>query len=241
MTTLKGITKLLLENNIYEEGFWPGLKKGKPASKKAANKFMLGSILNYQIPAETAWANAKRLAKSELGNPDNLWESITATSKSEWNAKWREFSLHRFPKAHERVWRIGNEIVVKYDGDARKIWKGQSPDVVLARLIDLKIGEQISRMVVGALIDTEQIQGSGDVKVDIHVRRVLGRVLRGEGYSINEILKVLKKTREMYPQNPWMLDKPLFELGNYTCKASNLDCKGCYLREKCSNYKNLQK
>jgi endonuclease III len=137
------------------------------------------------------------------------------------------------------VWRIGNEIVAKYDGDARNIWKGQSPDVVLGRLLELRVGEQISRMIVGALIDTEQIKGSGDVKVDIHVRRVLGRVLRGEGYSVKEVRIVIEKTREMYPKNPWMLDKPLYELGNYTCKAANPDCQNCYLRKKCAYYKNL--
>lgn len=237
MTTLKEVTKLLLQNNIYEEGFWPGLKQGKAASKKAANKFLLGCILDYQIPADKAWANAKRLAEDVLGNPDNLWERITAIPKLEWNAKWKKYALHRFPKAHERVWRIGNEIVVNYGGDARKIWKDQLPDIVLTRLFELKIGEQISRMIVGALIDTKQIAGSGDVKVDIHVRRVLGRILRGEGYAKNEIMLVRKKTCEMYPKNPWKLDKPLFELGTYTCKASSPDCNTCYLRETCVYYK----
>ena len=240
MDRLKAITKLLLENNIYEPGFWPGLEKGKAASKKDANKFMLGAILNYQIDASMAWENAERLAEDILGNPDNLWESITAISKSEWNAKWKGYSLHRFPKAHERVWRIGNEIVEKYDGDVRSIWRGQFPNVVVDRLNELRVGEQISRMIVGGLTDTEQIQGTGDVKVDRHLARVLGRVLRGEGYTLKENPIVLQKTRQMYPENPWMLDKPLYELGKSICKAPDPICEGCYLRRYCAYYTNPQ-
>lgn len=238
MAKLKSITKLLLENNTNKEIIWPGLKKGKPASKMAANRFMLGSILNYQIAADTAWDNAKRLVKV-LNNPDSLWNCITAISEQEWEAKWKEYSLHRFPKAHKRVWKIGYEIVTNYDGDVRKIWKAKTPDVVLTRLYDMRVGEQISRMIVGALIDTEQIKGRGDVKVDIHVRRVLGRVLRGEGYSIKESHFVLEKTREMYQENPWLLDKSLYMLGKELCLASNPKCTTCYLQKKCEYNKNI--
>lgn len=233
MNKIQRIIQLLLENNRYEPGFWPGLHKGKPASKKEANKFILGGILDYQIPASVAWENARRLAEDILGDPDNIWQSIIENSKTKWNAKWKEYSLHRFPKAHERVWRIGEEIVNKYNGDVRNIWKGQSPPIVLDRLNKIKVGEQISRMIVGALCDTEQIQGSGDVKVDIHVRRVLGRILRGEGYTIKEASIVLEKTREMYPENPWMLDKPLYALGTTICPASNPNCNSCYLKKEC--------
>lgn len=193
----------------------------------------MGSILNYQIPADVAWENARRLAEDILGNPENLWQSITSSSKAEWNAKWKEYPLHRFPKAHERVWRIGLEIINQYDGDTRNIWKNQPPHIVVARLNKLRVGEQLSRMIVGALCDTEQIQGSGDVKIDIHVRRVLGRILRGEGYTLKEAGITLEKTREMYPENPWMLDKPLYTLGTRICTASNPECRNCYLQKEC--------
>jgi len=72
-----------------------------------------------------------------------------------------------------------------------------SPTGVLEQLNALKVGEQIARMVVGALIDTQQIVGSGDVKADIHVRRVLGRLLMGRMLNPGEALEM---TREMNPQ-----------------------------------------
>jgi endonuclease III len=98
----------------------------------------------------------------------------------------------------------------------------------------MKVGEQISRMIVGALCDTEQIQGSGDVKVDTHVRRVLGRVLRGSPFTLSEAPIALEKTREMWRENPWLLDEPLYSLGKQFCYASNPDCDDCYLQKECT-------
>ena len=141
---------------------------------------------------------------------------------------------NRFPKAHERVWRIGKDIVTYYGGDARKIWMGQPPDIVLHRLNKMRVGKQISRMIVGALCDTDQIQGRGDVKVDTHVRRVLGRVLRGNPFSISEVPIVIEKTREIWPENPWLLDEPLYALGKHFCYASNPHCDDCYLQKICT-------
>ncbi len=242
---IQRITELLLKNYKENENFWPGLPKGETLSKKEANKFMLGAILDYQIPAQKAWGNACRLAEDVFDDPDDLWEGITAISQSRWNDKFKKYSLHRFPKAHERVWRIGKEIVEKYDGDARVIWKKHSPYTVLHRLNELRVGKQISRMVVGALLDTEQIQanedeeGRVDVKVDIHVRRVLGRLLRGKGYDCGESSAALQKTRAMYPKYPWRLDRPLYELGKSICISSNPKCRECYLRKDCEyHYEN---
>lgn len=238
MKKINKITKCLLDKNAYEEGFWPWLDKGQRVSKKQANKFMLGCILDYQILVEIAWENARRLSEDVFGDPDDLWPCITNNSKYEWNAKRKEYSLHRFPKAHERVWRIGTEIVNGYDGDARNIWVDQSPNIIIERLNKMNVGEQISRMIVGALCDTEQIQGTGDVKVDIHVRRVLGRLLQGEGFGVKESPAVLDATRKMHPENPWKLDKPLFMLGKNICISSDPECDECYLQKQCASYSN---
>lgn len=241
MTRLEKITELLLENSQETEYSWTWLKKGKTPTKKEANKFMLGCILDYQIRAETAWANAERLAKEILGDPSDLWGEITKVTQSAWNKKRKAYSLHRFPIAHERVWRIGNDIVKNYNSDARNIWKGKPPHIVLDRLEELRVGEQISRMVVGALIYEKQIKGIGDIPVNLHVRRVLGRVVRGEGYTLAEKNIVIEKTTEMYKKNPWKLDKALYELGKgrrkAICKASDPSCAVCYLKIKCQYYK----
>ncbi|MBL1130798.1 MAG: hypothetical protein D8M54_20165 [Chloroflexi bacterium] len=229
---------LLLENRGGENSdFWYWLKPGQAASKKDANKFMLAAILDYQMRAETVWENARRLSEDILKDPDDLWHAITAVSLDEWQEKRKEYSLHRFPKGHERVWNIGKRIVQQYEGDVRKIWKEQSIEATLYRLNDLGVGEQISRMVVGGLLDTGQIEGKGDVKVDIHVRRVLGRILRGHEFSQQEIGQVIEITRQMNPDNPWLLDRPLYLLGKQVCQASNPECSDCFMNPDCAYFR----
>lgn len=231
------VAQILLKNRGGEDPeFWVWLKPNQPASMKDANKFLLASILDYQIHADTAWGNAKRLSEDVLRDPDKLWHRITSVTLSEWVSKRKEYSLHRFPKGHERVWTIGNRIVQQYYGDARKIWDNQSIDATLYRLNDLRVGEQISRMVVGALIDTGHLKGKGDVKVDVHVRRVLGRAVQGREIPLQETGRVIDLTREMHPDNPWLLDRPLFLLGKQSCEAKKPKCISCFLQSVCTYY-----
>jgi endonuclease III len=85
-------------------------------------------------------------------------------------------------------------------------------------------------MVVGALIDTKQIEGVSDVKADLNVRRVLGRVLKNRILTAEEATEV---TRKMFPDNPWLLDLPLYYAGKDYCYASDPDCDECYLQKEC--------
>lgn len=226
------VATLLLNSRTDEDDeFWDWLRKGEIPDKKSANKFFLACILDYQIRAEVAWGNARRLAEEILGDPNDLWECITSNSNSQWMSKKKEYSLHHFSIAHERVWRIGNEIVTRYQGDARNIWKNQKTSTVLDRLNEMSVGEKISQMIVGALYDTGQISEPGDVKADIHVTRVLGRVLVGDKLSPDKAIEI---TREMNHENPWLLDRPLYLIGKEYCKESDPRCYECYLSNECA-------
>ncbi|HYW01005.1 MAG TPA: hypothetical protein VE862_06015, partial [Candidatus Acidoferrum sp.] len=205
-------------------------------SKRNANKFLLGSILDYQIPGHVAWANARRLAEQILGDPADLWEEVTSTPQSHWKRKWRKYNLHRFPAAHDRIWRIGKEIVLLYHGNAREIWENQNSEIVLRKLVSLRIGKQLSRMIVGSLIDSGHIRGSGDVKVDRHIRRAFGRLLVGQGFSESDVDEVTKVTRRMHPSNPWALDWPLFVLATTVCTIRDPKCANCEFRTDCSYF-----
>ncbi|MEX1185810.1 MAG: hypothetical protein WEA80_04415 [Gemmatimonadaceae bacterium] len=228
------IASLLLANRNSDASFWRWLQPGQPLSRKGANKFLVGAILDYQIPASTAWENARRLAEDILGDPEDLWHAITAVSLEEWMARKTAYSLHRFPKGHERVYTIGCRVVAQYQGDARNVWMGGSIEATLYRLNDLGVGQQLSRMVVGGLIDAGFLSGTADVKVDRHVRRVLGRLLRGAEFSTEETSSVVEQTRSMHPENPWLLDRPLYSLGQSTCLARNPECPSCFMRTACS-------
>ena len=226
---------LLLSNRReHPEGFWSWMSNlnGQPADKKSANKFLLACILDYQMRYQTVWENARRFAEDDLGDPEDLWQTITRVPQSEWEseASWRKHSLHRFPAGHNRVWRIGSRIVAKYAGDARNIWVGQSPDVVVTRLERIGAGPQISRMTVGALIDTGQIFGQSALKADLHTTRVLGRVFTGQRVDEAAAHQIAER---ILPRNTWQLDFPLFQLGLQLCSANEPQCVKCYLRDEC--------
>ncbi|MDQ7840808.1 MAG: hypothetical protein RDU83_07245 [bacterium] len=228
------VAKALLANRDSDLTFWDWLVPGQPLSRKDANKFLLACILDYQVRAETAWANARRLAEQILADPDDLWGTITSGSLEEWNSRRQEYSLHRFPKGHERVFTIGKRIVGQYGSDVRTIWDNQSIDATLYRLNDLGVGEQISRMVVGALNDVGILRGKGDVKADVHVRRVLGRLLTGTEITADRAQEAVDATRRMHPENPWSLDRPLYRLGKSVCVASQPRCPDCLMKELCA-------
>jgi len=180
---LQQIAALLLEHREGKEN-WGEISRldGTECSKKTANKFLICCLLDFQWDTKVAWARAERLVK-DLGDPESLWEAIGSFSKEEWDSKYEEYGRpHRFHWGYKRLWGIANDICARYDGDARNIWLGKTPFEALVHLWALPAGDQISRMIVGALPDCGQIKGgSGDVKADVHLRRVLGRAVYGEG------------------------------------------------------------
>lgn len=210
---------------------WLSELGGAWADRKRANKFLLGAILDYQMQAALVWENARRFAEDDLGDPENLWETILAIPAWESEVVFRRYRLHRFFAAHRRVQRIGETIVRNYCGDAREIWKDRRPAEVRKRLETMRVGPQISRMVVGALFDTKQISGVGELKADLHVRRVLGRVFVGGKVSVAEAHRIANR---MKPGASWMLDAPLYLLGKSKCRPTNPDCVRCPLREECA-------
>jgi hypothetical protein len=202
----------------------------QPLSMTNANKFFLGALIDYQIPANSAWKNAKRLTEDILGNPPKLWNHIMDSfSPEEWEAKWEEFRIHRFPAAHHRVYRIGFNIVTTYDGDCRRIWQGKEPDEVLIALNSMRCGQQISRMIVGALITYKHISGAADAKADRHVQRVLGSIF-SEAPSPERATELARK---IHPDNPWELDLALFHIGQEYCRPRAIVCTDCPVVTEC--------
>lgn len=210
---------------------WLSELGGARADKKRANKFLLGATLDYQMPADRVWANARRFAEDTLGDPDDLWERVIALPDWDSEEAFHRYRLHRFPAAHRRVRRIGGGVLRDYRGDAREIWRERDAAEVLRRLEALGLGPQISRMVVGALHDTRQIAGIGQLKADLHVRRVLGRLVAGESVSVAAAHRIADA---MLPGASWKLDAPLNLLGKGPCRRRDPECGGCPLRDLCA-------
>jgi len=213
-----------------EPGFWPWIEDIANLDKRRANKFLLGCLLDIQIKAEQAWENARRLSEDELGDPDGLWQVIADLPEQEWLARRPLYRLHRFHWVHLQVRQTAIRMVADYDGDARTVWKDTSASKIVTRLWEIGLGEQRSRMAVGALIDTGHLTGKGDVKADIHVRRVLGRVFRGANLNEEEATRL---ARQLSPENPWLVDRPAYLIGKEFCKSRDPRCHQCRAKARC--------
>jgi len=228
MKTLKDI--LLAESNQLTIN-WPFLSR--KTSSKHVSIFLIGSILNYQIPLEKAWLNAERLVNTILPKNSNPWLEISKYSEQDWADKFKEYHLHRFPVAHNKIWTVSNIINSKYNSDPRNIWNNDTPEQILERLAELKIGPQLSRMIIGALIDMKIIIGTGDIKPDIHIRRLMGRLINGKDIKM-DAEEAVEEARKIYSVNPWKLDRALFFIAKDFCHNKKPNCKQCPLRNHCS-------
>jgi hypothetical protein len=86
-------------------------------------------------------------------------------------------------------------------------------------------------MTVGGLRDCGWLKGRADVKADIHVMRVLGRVFTGQPTTEDQAIAA---TRRMHPKDPWFLDGPLWQAGLNICKVTDPLCEECYLHSDCA-------
>ena len=235
MERYRRVRELLLEGGEDDPGAeWPWLSDpwAGPADKKGANKFMLGAIMDYQMRARQVWENARRLSEDILGDPDDLWGAMADMSESSMEDVFRgPPSLHRFPGgASRRIRRIAAEIAREYGGDSSRIWRGRSPNDVMRRLHRMRAGPQTSTMIVGALLDTGQIEGRGDLKASLHSRRVLGRIFLCREATADEVLKIADR---MEPGNSWLLDRYIYGLGQDVCRRRP-ECGRCRLRRECA-------
>ncbi|MGO8787680.1 MAG: hypothetical protein ACLQVL_09910 [Terriglobia bacterium] len=226
---LQQIGDLLLKNRLGREDWG-----GDISQKKAANTFLICCLVDYQWRSGVAWKKGEHLVKL-LDAGENVWVKISSFRKETWDSKYEEYGKpSRFRTRYKRLWDIANDICVRYDGDARKIWLGKTPFEALLHLWWLGAGDQISRMIVGALRDCGQIKGdSSDVKADVHLRRVLGRAVDGEEIAAANAAKVTELTRQLNPADPWQLDWPLWNVGKNYCRPTKPDCPKCYLRPYC--------
>jgi len=213
---------------VKEPDFWPGLEK--PITQKGANRFLLGAIIDYQITSDRAWEISEWIAYEHFKGSTDIWKEIAKYTQEEWGKFCKENSVHRFPAAYDRIYRIGNVVWTQYKGDARNIWKGQDSAVVRKRLLDMRFGEMLTNMVLGALYDVGEIEGVLDVKADTNVIRVLGRVLKGKVISKDEAIGL---ARMVLPENPWRLDGALYWTGKGCCKKTDPICERCDFQGIC--------
>ncbi len=228
------IAKSLIDHRETQDWGEIAKKHGDECTKEIANEFLLCCLIDYRSVARDAWNRGHRYFEGlDAEHKCELWRIIADTPKEDWISKenFDKCKLHWMRPAHNRLWQIAINICAFFEGDARKIWKDGTLFDILCRLYYIGAGDQISRMIVGALKDCGQISSDkSDVKADVHVCRVLGRVFDGKAISPAAAVSIARK---MYPADPWYLDSPLWELGQKRCNSESPKCVGCYLQSQC--------
>lgn len=226
MTRAESITKTLIELGSREPTNWGY----NPKTKKDANKLLFTCAVDYQTNADFLWFKVNSFIVEGLCDPNELWAKIRSDTETQWVDRCKLKSFHRFPQAYKRLWRIAGQMEEHYKGDARRLWRSGRADDTLSNLEGINFGPQLSRMTVGALRDLDQVSGCARVKADLHVRRVLGRLMDGEPASEDRTTEL---TKLLYKRDPWRLDSGLFQIGRTFCRPKKPNCGACPLSLYC--------
>lgn len=197
--------------------------------------FLVGVIVDYQMPAERAWSLPYRL-KTRLGG----WGPgyVAANPQDVHDAFQRSPKLHRFPTQTSRFVVAGaHRVLESYAGDAGAIWS-DSPTAALLqeRLRQFTgISQKKAAMAVEILekdlgVDVQDLSGS-DIAYDVHVRRVMLRTGLAE---TDNVLHMVEVARTLHPARPGELDFPLWDIGRRWCHKQNPQCGACSLHDVCS-------
>jgi endonuclease III len=196
--------------------------------------------MDRQIRAELAWIIPYEISK-RLGSFE--FSHIASLSLSDVEQVMHEPEpLHRFPEAMSRnLYEAIQTIKDSYNGYAANIWLGEpsSAEIVYRFLQFRGIGPKIATMTANILAREFKIRMkdyySIDISVDVHVRRVFGRLgLAREGASNEELIY---KARAINPEFPGLIDLPLWEIGRTWCKTKHPNCDQCYMNGLCPKAK----
>ncbi|MDR0900662.1 MAG: hypothetical protein LBM26_03290 [Methanobrevibacter sp.] len=215
-----------------------GRPSGMEEFKNYPHLFVLGAIMDRQIPAEQAWDLPRKIALC-LGGKDF---SLFANKSQDYYYKIFEKgsdgkSLHRFNRVMAECFYSGiQDIKNKYSGDASKIWDDNpTAKQLIKRFEEFKgVGQKISTMAVNILRRDYKINISDlsyiDISADVHVIRVFKRM--GFVKSLKDKDSVIEKAREMNPDFPGIFDVVVWGHGKDICKSNPL-CNKCEFEDIC--------
>jgi hypothetical protein len=219
----------------FRESDWHWLSGVSPGdlTMQDANAFLCACILEFRSGKTDVWDNAAYLVTEILDNPENLWQAIVSHSPKGWEDQFWEYDLHPDKAVYLRLREIACLMIRYYHGDARQIWCDylDHPLEVFKRLKVLGVPRSTACLVIGALKDEGYLEGAFDIVGDVVDSRVLGRIACGEGSGLSSYqARILG--RMISPQDPWILDRPLYVLG-MSCCAPGPRCRVCPARQGC--------
>ena len=217
----------------------------KISTRKGANHFFIGVMLDRMVKTHVAWNSGKLIVREYRGGETDFWKRIKETNRNE---------LHEFMKSgdggkalhvyHGKMtdnlkWAAGL-MLEEYAGDPREIWQRERKDVreVKRRFKEFHgIGEQLASMAVMILVrDYGELGGPKSFphlvpKEDVHTKRVFRRAGLTRGKQT-----VVDTARELNPDFPAILDEPAWIIGQKYCFKSNPNCEQCPITEVCGKH-----
>jgi endonuclease III len=202
--------------------------------------FVLACIADRQIKTEKAWIIPHRL-RERIGSFS--MDALARLNQEDWrDAMSSPYPLHRFVTGMPRQFHSAiGRIVSEYNSEASLIWKGKPSSLeVVSRFIQFDgVGPKIANMAANLLVRNFKIEFSDysaiDVSVDVHVRRVFGRLgLCREDADPHDIIF---KARLLSPSFPGLMDKACFDIGREWCGGNRPACERCYLSDVCPSSK----
>jgi len=200
--------------------------------------FVLGCIMDRQMPAEKAWL-IPFLISNKLGGFSI--ERLRLLSLNETKCLMSHPQpLHRFPDLMGgNFYYAVQRFVNLYDSDASNIWRNNPASAeVVCRFLEFDgVGQKIASMATNILARELKVPFSDfysvDISVDTHVRRVFRRLSLVSEDASNEF--IVWKARALHPEFPGLMDFPCWEIGRMWCKpkAKNRNCHDCYMQECC--------
>lgn len=206
--------------------------------KNYPHAFVLGCIMDKQIPAKRAWIIPYKVSLAIDGFEFEKLEQLSIDDYSKIFNDGGEGSFHRYKdkapvEFYEGVQKIKND----YGGDASKIWSGElySSEVVRRFSEFYGVGQKISTMATNILAKQFKVPmkdySSIDISVDVQIEKMFKRL----GFVDNNasLEDIVACAREINPEFPGIFDSACWELGSYICLPKNPKCGECYLKKQC--------
>ena len=221
--------------------------KRRRFTKRKANEFFVGVMLDQMQEADRAWEAGKYMVKHCFNDTSDFWQEIADTHLSTIRKICREgydgqaFALgvkvNSFPRDLKSAAR---KIVVKYKSDVRNIWNDvdvKHVDEIYNRFKKFDgIGDALAKMAQFILVRDYGIAGGKkskkylSVKPDVHLKRVLFRL----GISEKETAASVNANADnLGLRSPADFDWAVWNIGREYCHSREPDCSHCPLGKVC--------
>jgi hypothetical protein len=210
------------EDVDFETGI-PQAEKVLNDIKRYPHLFVLGCVMDRQIPFGRAWAIPYRVGK-DLGGFD--FRRFRTAKAAQYKALFVRNRYHRFNvKMADAFHRAVQDIEQKYDGDAGRIWReNPSSALVVRRFLEFHgIGIKIATMAANILVRHFKVPMSDHSSIDISpdsrvIRYFTEKGLIRRGATREEIIY---RAREISPRFPGLLDYAAFMDGGFRRSAAS--------------------